>query len=110
MPAASLRCNDVVFLQGIKEDKDAAALAVQNEAERLANDLGLELDRSVKLEWFKSNNVALRCLRITPKEVCSKRLSHFLTCRCTRPTFHAELAHACQWKFCCRNCYNNSLS
>jgi hypothetical protein len=61
----------VMFMQGIKEDKDAAALAVQNEAQRLVDDLGLELDKTVKVDWFKSNNVALRCLRITPKEVGS---------------------------------------
>lgn len=47
-------------------------LAVENEIQKLANeaadDLGLVLDKTVKLEWHKSANRRLRCLRITAKE------------------------------------------
>lgn len=58
-------------MQSIKKEKAAASAAVAREAAAAADGLGLELDKTVKLEWFKSNNVALRCLRITPKEVRS---------------------------------------
>ena len=33
-----------------------------------AGDLGLELGKTVKLEWHKAANTRLRCLRITSKE------------------------------------------
>jgi hypothetical protein len=57
-------------MQEVKDAKDAAIRNLENEAHRVADDLDLELDKSCKLETFKSNNVSLRCLRITPKEVC----------------------------------------
>ena len=33
-----------------------------------AGDLGLELGKTIKLEWHKAANTRLRCLRITSKE------------------------------------------
>jgi hypothetical protein len=56
-------------MQDIKAEKEQATRSVQNEAQRIADDLGLDLDKAIKLEWFKSNNVSLRCMRITQKEV-----------------------------------------
>ena len=38
------------------------------EAERIADDLGKVLDKSVKLEWHKYSNQRERCMRITAKE------------------------------------------
>lgn len=57
-------------VQEVKDERDEATRALENEAKKVADDLDLELDKTAKLEWFKSNNVSLRCLRITPKEVC----------------------------------------
>ncbi len=34
-----------------------------------SGDLGLVLDKTVKLEWHRTNNTRTRCLRITQK-VC----------------------------------------
>lgn len=56
-------------VQEIKQERDAAARQIENEAKRIADKLGLELDKSVKLEWHKSNNVSVRCMRITKTEV-----------------------------------------
>lgn len=56
-------------MQEVKDAKDKATRDLENEAQKVADDLDLELDKTAKLEWFKSNNVSLRCLRITPKEV-----------------------------------------
>lgn len=55
-------------LKAIKQERDAAARQIENEAKRIADKLGLELDKSVKLEWHKSNNVSVRCMRITKTE------------------------------------------
>ena len=56
-------------MQEVKDAKDTATRELEREAHKVAGDLELELDKTAKLEWFKSNNVSLRCLRITPKEV-----------------------------------------
>ena len=56
-------------MQEVKDAKDKATRDLENEAQKVADDLDLELDKTAKLEWFKSNNVSLRSLRITPKEV-----------------------------------------
>ena len=63
-------------MQEVKDAKDKATRDLENEAQKVADDLDLELDKTAKLEWFKSNNVSLRCLRITPKEV--RRVPLFL--------------------------------
>lgn len=64
----------VVRVQDIKQERDAAARQIENEAKRIADKLGLELDKSVKLEWHKANNVSVRCMRITKTEVCERGL------------------------------------
>eukprot|EP00892_Ulva_mutabilis_P008452 jgi/Ulvmu1/597/UM001_0605.1 len=56
-------------LKEIMQERDAAARHIENEAKRIADKLGLELDKSVKLEWHKANNVSVRCMRITKTEV-----------------------------------------
>ena len=56
-----------------------------------ADDLGLILDKTVKLEWHRANNTRIRCLRITQKVT----LLH-ITYRCyTGPGMLAPIAHAC---------------
>jgi hypothetical protein len=67
-----------ICVQEIKNAKEAASLAVANEAERIADDLGAELEKVVRLEWFKSNNVSLRCMRVTSREVRVCLLEHCL--------------------------------
>ncbi|KAL4431744.1 hypothetical protein ABPG77_002960 [Micractinium sp. CCAP 211/92] len=41
---------------------------LQELAEEAARDLGLTLDKNLKLDWHKQGNQRLRCLRITTKE------------------------------------------
>lgn len=65
-----------MFLQEIKQERDAAARQIENEAKRISDKLGLELDKSVKLEWHKANNVSVRCMRITKTEVCGSTHTH----------------------------------
>ena len=49
-----------------------AKIEVENDIQRLAEeasaDLGLVLDKTLKLEWHKAANQRVRCLRITAKE------------------------------------------
>jgi DNA mismatch repair protein MSH2 len=57
--------NDLKDIQG---QKMAVEQEIQQAAEAAAEDLGLILDKSVKLEWHKVSNQKSRCLRITAKE------------------------------------------
>lgn len=45
-------------------------------AQQAASSLGLQLDKTVKLEWHRFQNQRTRCLRITAKEekACRKKL------------------------------------
>lgn len=52
-------------LDGEKREVEAQ---LQDLAEEAAKDLGLTLDKSLKLDWHKQGNQRLRCLRITTKE------------------------------------------
>lgn len=54
-----------------------------------ADDLGLILDKTVKLEWHRANNTRIRCLRITQKVT----LLHSIRCY-TMPCMLAPVAHA----------------
>lgn len=60
-------------LQAVAEEKGAAEAEVQAAAERAAKDLGLQLDKTLKLEWLKVSNTRTRCLRITQKEELAVR-------------------------------------
>jgi hypothetical protein len=40
----------------------------QAHVHRTTGDLGLELGKTLKLEWHKASNQRIRCLRITAKE------------------------------------------
>ena len=55
-------------LAEIEEEKRGVEEEIQTLAEAAAEDLGLVLDKTVKLEWHKAANQRLRCLRITAKE------------------------------------------
>lgn len=55
-------------LEEIKEEKAAVEDDIQKLAAAAADDLGLVLDKTVKLEWHKQSNQRIRCLRITAKE------------------------------------------
>ena len=49
--------------------------------EYCAGDLGLILDKTVKLEWHRTNNTRTRCLRITQKvRMLSYQHTSFDTC------------------------------
>lgn len=60
-------------LQEIESEKNEAEYEVQQAAERAAEDLGLVLGKTIKLEWHKTTNQRIRCLRITAKEERSVR-------------------------------------
>ena len=52
-------------LQGLRDEKDAVEATIAELAEDIAADLGLILDKTIKLEWHKVANTRTRCLRIT---------------------------------------------
>ncbi|WIA29725.1 hypothetical protein OEZ86_012205 [Tetradesmus obliquus] len=55
-------------LQALRDDKDAVESEIASLAAAAAKDLGLILDKTIKLEWHKAANTKTRCLRITQKE------------------------------------------
>lgn len=55
-------------LLALFEEKVDTEKTIDEEAEAIAQDLGLILDKTVKLEWHKHNNTRTRCMRITSKE------------------------------------------
>lgn len=55
-------------LQSLAESKAAVESRIDALAQEAANDLKLVLDKTIKLEWHRANNVRTRCLRITQKE------------------------------------------
>lgn len=60
-------CTDAAS-QALRQEKDAAEAEIDRLASAAAKDLGLVLDKSLKLEWHKAANSKSRCLRITQKE------------------------------------------
>ncbi|KAL6769998.1 hypothetical protein ACKKBG_A33190 [Auxenochlorella protothecoides x Auxenochlorella symbiontica] len=60
-------------LQEVEVEKLNLEKKIQGLAEEAAQDLGLCLDKTIKLEWHKFANQRLRCLRITTKEEKSVR-------------------------------------
>ncbi|KAH7624522.1 hypothetical protein Ndes2526B_g00726 [Nannochloris sp. 'desiccata'] len=55
-------------LEELQTRKIEVESEIQQLAEEAASDLGLVLDKTIKLEWHKQANQRLRCLRITAKE------------------------------------------
>mmetsp|Transcript_2038 Transcript_2038/g.4816 ORF Transcript_2038/g.4816 Transcript_2038/m.4816 type:complete len:932 (-) Transcript_2038:357-3152(-) len=55
-------------LLSLKEEKDGVEARIEELAQAIASDLGLIMDKSIKLEWHKVNNTRTRCVRITAKE------------------------------------------
>lgn len=55
---------------------------MQRHAAAAASDLGLDLDKTLKLEWHKASNTRTRCLRITSKD--EKVVRNKLSMRCVR--------------------------
>lgn len=51
--------------QGLRAEKDEVEARIGELAEGIAQDLGLILDKTIKLEWHKAANTRTRCLRIT---------------------------------------------
>lgn len=54
--------------QALSEQKEAIEGEIATLAAAAAKDLGLVLDKTLKLEWHKVANSRARCLRITQKE------------------------------------------
>ncbi|KAI8110889.1 hypothetical protein M9434_004463 [Picochlorum sp. BPE23] len=57
----------------IQKKKVDVEQEIQEAADAAAQDLGLVLDKTIKLEWHKVSNQKTRCLRITAKEEKSVR-------------------------------------
>ncbi|KAI7843327.1 hypothetical protein COHA_003025 [Chlorella ohadii] len=55
-------------LADIDAEKQEVEQQLQECAEAAARDLGLMLDKTIKMDWHKASNQRLRCLRITTKE------------------------------------------
>jgi len=55
-------------LETLKSEKDEIEAEIDGLAAAAASDLGLQLDKTIKLEWHKYANTRTRCLRITQKE------------------------------------------
>lgn len=63
-------CNtvqDIVYFpsQELRAEKDNAEQKIDKIACDIASDLGLIMDKSIRLEWYKVSNTRTRCLRIT---------------------------------------------
>jgi len=54
--------------QALRDEKDEVEADINRLAAAAAKDLGLVLDKTIKLEWHKAANSRTRCLRITQKE------------------------------------------
>lgn len=52
----------------MRDEKDEIESEISRLAGSAAKDLGLVMDKSIKLEWHKASNSRTRCLRITQKE------------------------------------------
>jgi len=63
-------------LEELAGEKAGVEADIQEAAEHAAGALGLQLDKTIKLEWHKFQNTRTRCLRITAKEekACRKRI------------------------------------
>ena len=55
-------------IQELRDEKDEVEADINRLAYAAAKDLGLVLDKTIKLEWHKAANSRTRCLRITQKE------------------------------------------
>eukprot|EP00775_Hariotina_reticulata_P005551 gene5551-5787_t len=55
-------------LQALREERESVEAEITDLAAAAAKDLGLVLDKTIKLEWHKVANSRTRCLRITQKE------------------------------------------
>ena len=51
--------------QELRSAKDTVEARIGDIAEDIASDLGLQMDKSIRLEWYKVANTRTRCLRIT---------------------------------------------
>lgn len=54
--------------QELRDEKEEIEAEISKLAASAAKDLGLVLDKTIKLEWHKAANSRTRCLRITQKE------------------------------------------
>lgn len=57
-----------LWLQELQQEKEEVEAEIQAIGQGIAKDLGLTLDKTLKLEWHKTYNTRSRCLRITSKE------------------------------------------
>ena len=55
-------------MQEVRGSKDEVTEEIKAIAKDAASDLGLVMDKTIKLEWHTANNTRTRCLRITQKE------------------------------------------
>ena len=58
-------------------EKDAAEKKVDRIANDIADDMGLIVDKTIRLEWYKVANTRTRCLRITQVKYLSHPLNRY---------------------------------
>lgn len=67
-PISSNQAPPLTRPQALRDEKDEVEADINRLAAAAAKDLGLVLDKTLKLEWHKAANSRTRCLRITQKE------------------------------------------
>lgn len=60
-----VRGSELCVLQELSQEKEAAEAQIAEIAEDIASDLGLIMDKTVRLEWCKTASTRTRCMRIT---------------------------------------------
>jgi len=55
-------------LEELRLEKDKVEKRICEVAEEIASDLGLQMDKSIRMEWYKVSNTRTRCMRITQTE------------------------------------------
>lgn len=64
----SIHTHVLSILQTLRQQKEDVDDQITKLAAAAAKDLGLIMDKTIKLEWHKVANTRTRCLRITQKE------------------------------------------
>jgi len=54
-----------VYVKELRLEKDKVEKRICEVAEEIASDLGLQMDKSIRMEWYKVSNTRTRCMRIT---------------------------------------------
>lgn len=65
-------------MQELRSAKDKVESTIGDVAEDIATDLGLQMDKSIRLEWYKVANTRTRCMRITQVNIAPAKAVRIL--------------------------------